>query len=59
MSTAMASLAEQQNQLLASVPAAKVEACVAALKALGYVRTAVIGRILEQGAPIEPISLKF
>jgi selenide,water dikinase len=45
--------------LLTSVPQSKVDACVAALKALGYARTAVIGRILEQGDAIEPITLKF
>jgi selenide,water dikinase len=45
--------------LLASVPAAQVEACVKALKALGYERTAVIGRVLAQGDALEPIVLKF
>ena len=45
--------------LLASVPAAQVEACVKALKALGYERTAIIGRVLLQGEALEPIVLKF
>ena len=45
--------------LLASVPAARAEACVAALKALGYAHTAVIGRVLAQGDALEPIVLKF
>ena len=45
--------------LLASVPAAKAEACVLALKALGYGHTAIIGRVLAQGDALEPITLKF
>jgi selenide,water dikinase len=45
--------------LLASVPASQAVACVAALKALGYARTAVIGRVLAQGEALEPITLKF
>ena len=45
--------------LLASVPAAKAQACVAALKALGYAHTAVIGRVLAQGDAVEPIILKL
>ena len=45
--------------LLASVPAAKADACVAALKALGYAHTAVIGRVLAQGDALEPIVLKL
>ena len=45
--------------LLASVPAAKADACVAALKALGYVHTAVIGRVLAQGDDLAPIVLKL
>ncbi|MES2979327.1 MAG: selenide, water dikinase SelD [Pseudomonadota bacterium] len=44
--------------LLATVPAAKAEACIAALHALGYGRTVAIGRILLQGDAIEPIVLK-
>jgi selenide,water dikinase len=43
--------------LLASVPADKAEACVAALRELGYGRTCVIGRILAQGDALEPILL--
>ncbi len=43
--------------LLASVPAERVESCVARLRALGYVQTAVIGRILPQGDAAEPIVL--
>jgi selenide,water dikinase len=43
--------------LLASVPEAKATQCIAALKALGYNHTAVIGRILPQGDALEPIIL--
>lgn len=43
--------------LLASVPAANAEACVAALKALGYCHTAIIGRVLSEGDALEPIHL--
>jgi selenide, water dikinase len=43
--------------LLASVPADKAQACVAALRALGYVHTVAIGKILAQGDALEPILL--
>jgi selenide,water dikinase len=43
--------------LLASVPAARAEACNAALRILGYPATTRIGRILAQGDALEPISL--
>ena len=43
--------------LLASVPADRVEACIAALKSQGYPHTCKIGRILPQGEAIEPIML--
>jgi selenide, water dikinase len=43
--------------LLASVPADKAEACVAALRKLGYVHTVAIGRILPQADALEPIVL--
>jgi selenide, water dikinase len=43
--------------LLASVPADKAEACIAALHALGYVHTVAIGKILAQGDALEPIVL--
>jgi len=44
--------------LLAGVPAGQAEACVAALRALGYPSAAAIGRVLPQGDAIEPITLK-
>ena len=43
--------------LLASVPADRADACIAALRALGYDKTVAIGRILAQGAALEPITL--
>jgi selenide, water dikinase len=43
--------------LLASVPADRVDACIAALKTAGYPHTCKIGRILPQGDAIEPITL--
>ena len=43
--------------LLASVPADQAQACVAALHALGYTHTAIIGRVLPQGDALEPIVL--
>ncbi|WP_029528247.1 selenide, water dikinase SelD [Polaromonas glacialis] len=43
--------------LLASVPAERAEACIEALRALGYNHTAAIGRILVQDEALEPITL--
>ena len=43
--------------LLASVPADRVDACIADLKAAGYIHTCKIGRILAQADAIEPIVL--
>ena len=43
--------------LLASVPPARAEACIAELRALGYTTTVAIGRILPQGDALEPITL--
>ena len=45
--------------LLASVPAAQADACIAALRALGYPHTARIGRIMAQGQDVAPIVLRF
>jgi selenide,water dikinase len=44
--------------LLASVPSVHADVCVQALKAAGYVHTAIIGRITAQGEAIEPVLLK-
>ncbi|MCM2306724.1 MAG: selenide, water dikinase SelD [Sulfuritalea sp.] len=43
--------------LLASVPADKAEACLAALRAAGYPRATRIGRVLPQGEALEPVRL--
>ncbi len=43
--------------LLASVPGDRAEACIAALRKLGYVHTVAIGRILPQADALEPIVL--
>jgi selenide,water dikinase len=43
--------------LLASVPAASADACIAELRKLGYLLAARIGRVLEQGEEMEPIRL--
>lgn len=43
--------------LLASVPAAMADACLAALRVAGYPHAARIGRVLEQGEELEPILL--
>jgi selenide, water dikinase len=43
--------------LLASVPADQASACVQALKAAGYVHTAIIGRISGESQALEPIVL--
>jgi len=45
--------------LLASVPADKAEACVEALRDLGYVRTAVIGSVLPKSNRLEPVTIKL
>ena len=43
--------------LLASVPPDRVDACISALRKLGYIHTVAIGRILAQGDALEPITL--
>ena len=43
--------------LLASVPAARAVACVAALRAAGYSTTAIIGAVLPRSDAIESISI--
>jgi selenide,water dikinase len=45
--------------LLASIPAADADACIAALRALGYVRTVQIGSIFASGDALEPIRLRL
>jgi len=45
--------------LLASIPAARVASCLAALRALGYEHAAAIGRVLAQGEALEPVLLKL
>ncbi|HEY5637928.1 MAG TPA: selenide, water dikinase SelD [Burkholderiales bacterium] len=44
--------------LLASVPAARAEACLRALRELGYAQAVAIGRILPQGEALEPVTLR-
>ena len=43
--------------LLAGVPAERADACLAALRALGYAHAARIGRVLPQGEALEAIGL--
>lgn len=45
--------------LLASVPADKADACVEALRDLGYVRTTVIGNVLPKSNRLEPVTIKL
>ena len=43
--------------LLASVPRDQAQACLAALHALGYIHTAIVGRVLPLGDALTPIVL--
>jgi hypothetical protein len=43
--------------LLASVPLAEAERCIAALRAAGYAGAAVIGFVSEQSGALEPVTL--
>jgi selenide,water dikinase len=45
--------------LLASVPAGNADACIVALRALGYTRAARIGRVLPAGEEMAPVSLRL
>jgi len=44
--------------LLAAVPAARAEACVATLRAGGYPLAAIIGEVAAESASIEPIDIR-
>jgi selenide,water dikinase len=44
--------------LLAAVPAARAEACVAALRAGGYPHTAIVGEVAAEEASLEPIDIR-
>lgn len=44
--------------LLASIPAERAADCISALQNLGYSHAVIIGRVLEAGEGLEPISLK-
>ncbi|MES2952172.1 MAG: selenide, water dikinase SelD [Pseudomonadota bacterium] len=44
--------------LLASIPAEQADACIAALRTLGYTHAVVIGRILAQTNALEPVTLR-
>jgi selenide,water dikinase len=44
--------------LLASVPAAQAEPCVAALRAGGFPHAAIVGAVHAQADALEPISLR-
>lgn len=43
--------------LLAGVPEQQADACVAALRELGYVQTAIIGRVLPESDRLEPVTV--
>ena len=45
--------------LLASIPEERAEACLKALRALGYKHAVAIGRVLPQGEALEPVVLKL
>ena len=44
--------------LLASVPGDRAEACLAALRHLGYLRSAIVGTVGAETGALEPISLR-
>ena len=46
-----------RRRLARGHPADRAEACLAALRALGYAQAAAIGRVLPQGDALEPIVL--
>ena len=45
--------------LLAGVPADRADACVAALRALGYDRTEIVGTVLERTDRLEPVTVRI
>jgi selenide,water dikinase len=45
--------------LLASVPGERADTCLEALRALGYIHAAAIGRVLAQGEALEPVVLRL
>lgn len=45
--------------LLASIPGERADACLGALRALGYERATAIGRVLGQGIGLEPVALSL
>ena len=45
--------------LLASVPPDRADECVAALRALGYAQTAIVGTVLPKSDRLEPITIKL
>ena len=45
--------------LLAGIPADKADACVAALRALGYDRAEIVGTVLERTDRLEPITVRI
>jgi selenide,water dikinase len=45
--------------LLAAVPADRAYDCIAALKALGYARSAIVGDVLPRGDRLEPVTIRL
>ena len=45
--------------LLASVPAERADACVEALRSLGYIRTAIVGSVFPKSSQLEPVTIRL